>query len=55
MMDDFVSIIVPVRNMERTIGKTFEYLMDIDYPRAKMEIICTMIPGSRSRQALNPT
>jgi glycosyltransferase involved in cell wall biosynthesis len=38
-MQPFVSIIVPVRNMERTIGTTFDYLMNIDYPRDKMEII----------------
>ena len=38
-MKQFVSIIVPVRNMERTIGTTFEYLMKVDYPRSKMEII----------------
>jgi cellulose synthase/poly-beta-1,6-N-acetylglucosamine synthase-like glycosyltransferase len=28
----FVSIIIPVRNFERTIEKTFEYLLDVDYP-----------------------
>lgn len=28
----FVSIIVPVKNFERTIEKTFEYLLNIDYP-----------------------
>jgi glycosyltransferase involved in cell wall biosynthesis len=38
-MEPFVSIIVPVRNMERTIGKTFEYLMKVDYPRDRWEII----------------
>ncbi|UCC95082.1 MAG: glycosyltransferase [Candidatus Omnitrophota bacterium] len=38
-MEPFISIIVPVRNMERTIGKTFQYLMKADYPRSKMEII----------------
>ena len=35
----FISIIVPVRNMERTIKTTFKYLMNADYPRDKMEII----------------
>lgn len=38
-MEPFISIIVPVRNMERTIGKTFEYLMNVDYPHENMEII----------------
>ena len=28
----FVSIIVPVKNFERTIEKTFEYLLNVDYP-----------------------
>ncbi len=28
----FVSIIIPVRNFERTIEKTFEYLLNVDYP-----------------------
>ncbi len=35
----FVSIIVPVRNAERTIKTTFEYLMNVDYPRTFLEII----------------
>lgn len=38
-MQPFVSVIVPVRNMERTIGTTFDYLMNVEYPREKMEII----------------
>ncbi len=38
-MEPFISVIIPVRNMERTIEKTFEYLMKVDYPRSKMEII----------------
>ncbi len=38
-MEPFISIIVPVRNMERTIGTTFDYLMNAEYPRDKMEII----------------
>jgi len=29
----FVSIIIPVRNFERTIEKTFEYLLKVDYIR----------------------
>ncbi len=35
----FVSIIVPVRNAERTLDKTFEYLLAVKYPRDKMEIL----------------
>ena len=41
-MSDFepkVSIIVPVRNAERTLTTTFEYLLAIDYPREKLEIL----------------
>ncbi|MCM8789477.1 MAG: glycosyltransferase [Candidatus Omnitrophica bacterium] len=33
----FVSIIIPVKNFERTIEKTFEYLMNVDYPRDSWE------------------
>ncbi len=36
----FVSIIVPVRNADRTIKTTFDYLMNVDYPRNSLEIIC---------------
>ncbi len=32
-----VSIIIPVRNFERTIEKTFEYLLNVDYPRDSWE------------------
>jgi len=35
----FISIVVPVRNAERTLDKTFEYLLNIKYPRDKMEIL----------------
>ncbi|MCM8797022.1 MAG: glycosyltransferase [Candidatus Omnitrophica bacterium] len=35
----FVSIIVPVKNFERTIEKTFEYLLNVDYPRDAWEWI----------------
>ncbi|MFC1807620.1 glycosyltransferase [Candidatus Omnitrophota bacterium] len=35
----FVSVIVPVRNFERTIEKTFEYLLNVKYPRDRWEII----------------
>ena len=38
-MEPFISIIVPVRNMERTIETTFKYLTNVDYPREKLEII----------------
>jgi len=33
----FVSIIIPVKNFERTIEKTFEYLLNVDYPRDRWE------------------
>lgn len=33
----FVSIIIPVKNFERTIEKTFEYLLGVDYPRDSWE------------------
>jgi len=33
MVKPFVSIIIPVKNFERTIEKTFEYLLNVDYPR----------------------
>lgn len=35
----FVSIICPVKNAERTIDTTMQYLLNVDYPRDKMEII----------------
>jgi len=35
----FVSVIIPVRNFERTIDKTFEYLLNVDYPHDRWEII----------------
>lgn len=35
----YISIIVPVRNAERTLEKTFEYLFKIEYPRDRMEIV----------------
>ncbi|MDD5005023.1 MAG: glycosyltransferase [Candidatus Omnitrophica bacterium] len=37
--DPFISIIMPVKNFERTLDKTFEYLMRVDYPRDSMEIV----------------
>jgi len=33
----FISIIIPVKNFERTIEKTFEYLLGVDYPRDSWE------------------
>ena len=33
------SIIIPVKNFERTIEKTFDYLLNIDYPHDSWEII----------------
>ncbi|MDD5045305.1 MAG: glycosyltransferase [Candidatus Omnitrophica bacterium] len=33
----FISIIIPVKNFERTIEKTFEYLLAVDYPRERWE------------------
>ncbi|MCX7926875.1 MAG: glycosyltransferase [Candidatus Omnitrophica bacterium] len=35
----FVSIIIPVKNFERTIEKSFEYLLNVDYPHDKWEWI----------------
>jgi len=35
----FTSIIIPVKNFERTIEKTFEYLLNVDYPRDVWEWI----------------
>ncbi|MFC1752683.1 glycosyltransferase [Thermoproteota archaeon] len=37
--EPFISIIIPVRNFERTLAKTFEYLMNAEYPRDRMEIV----------------
>lgn len=34
-----ISIIVPVRNAERTLEETFNYLFKLNYPRDKMEIV----------------
>jgi cellulose synthase/poly-beta-1,6-N-acetylglucosamine synthase-like glycosyltransferase len=35
----FISIVIPVRNAERTLEKTFEYILNVEYPREKMEIV----------------
>lgn len=32
MVNPFISIIIPVKNFERTIEKTFEYLLNVEYP-----------------------
>lgn len=33
----FISIIIPVKNFERTIEKTFEYLLNVEYPYESWE------------------
>jgi len=33
----FISIIIPVKNFERTIEKTFEFLLNVEYPRDAWE------------------
>ncbi|MFC1657826.1 glycosyltransferase [Candidatus Omnitrophota bacterium] len=35
----FISIIIPVKNFERTMEKTFEYLLNVDYPHDSWEIV----------------
>ena len=35
----FISLIIPVRNAERTLEKTFEYILNVDYPHDKMEMV----------------
>lgn len=35
----FISIVIPIRDFERTLDKSFEYLLNIDYPHENMEII----------------
>lgn len=35
----FISIIIPIKNFERTIEKAFEYLLRVDYPRDAWEWI----------------
>ena len=34
-----ISVIVPIKNFERTIEKSFQYLFNVDYPHDKWEII----------------
>ncbi len=38
-LNPVVSIIIPVKNFERTIEKTFEYLLNVEYPRESWEWI----------------
>ncbi|MCK5493150.1 MAG: glycosyltransferase [Candidatus Omnitrophica bacterium] len=38
-INPFISLIIPVRNAERTLEKTFEYILNVDYPRDKMEMV----------------
>ena len=38
-INPFISIIIPVRNAERTLEKTFEYILKVKYPRENLEII----------------
>ncbi|MFH2144744.1 MAG: glycosyltransferase [Candidatus Omnitrophota bacterium] len=35
----FISIIIPVRNAERTLEKTFEYILNVKYPHELMELV----------------
>ena len=35
----FISIINPIRNVERTIETNLKYLLGIDYPKEKFEIV----------------
>lgn len=35
----FVSVIIPVKNFERTIEKSFQYLLSIDHPHDRWEIL----------------
>ncbi|MCM8795995.1 MAG: glycosyltransferase [Candidatus Omnitrophica bacterium] len=37
MVNPFISIIIPVKNFARTIEKTFEYLLNVDYPHSLWE------------------
>ena len=35
----FISIINPIRNVERTLDVNLKYLMDLDYPKDRYEIV----------------
>ncbi len=37
MDNPFISIIIPVKNFERTIEKTFQYLLNVEYPHQSWE------------------
>lgn len=37
--EPFVTIINPVRNIDRTIEKNLEFLIELDYPKEKLEIV----------------
>lgn len=39
MNEPFISLIVPVKNAQRTLDITFDYLIKLDYPKEKMELI----------------
>ena len=47
----FVTVIVPVKNFERTINRTFEYLLGVDYPHQSWEII--IADGGSTDKTLN--
>ena len=34
-----MSVVVPIKNFERTIEKSFQYLFNVDYPHDRWEII----------------
>jgi glycosyltransferase involved in cell wall biosynthesis len=46
----FLSIIVPVKNFERTIEKSFEYLLNVDYPRDSWEWV--IVDGGSSDKTI---
>jgi cellulose synthase/poly-beta-1,6-N-acetylglucosamine synthase-like glycosyltransferase len=46
----FVSIIIPVKNFERTIEKSFEYLLAVDYPRDSWEWV--IVDGGSSDKTI---
>ena len=48
--EPFITIINPVRNIDRTIEKNLEFLIELDYPKDKMEIIFAD-GGSKDRTA----
>ena len=46
----FVSIIIPVKNFERTIEKSFEYLLNVDYPHDSWEWV--IVDGGSSDKTI---